>query len=219
MRLTLFFLLLINPGLFATPKAHVVTFGKWTTVKRFIGEDDSRALDAKVRTLLVDGRTKEFTIGPAHDITEHTFVVQRMFRSNDSLPQETGSPHWRWERGGWLLVDRASGKVQELPLPEFDPYYSAASWFRDYAAYCGISDDGKKLIAVIAQVGKRKPVLKKAIGDATDSDVPDSACATPVWERGPSRVTFSPQGQQRFTYTVRSRVVDLISQDEEVGEQ
>jgi len=47
--------------------------------------------------------------------------------------------------------------------PEFGSYYSVASWYRDYVAYCGVSDDGKKLYAVVFQVGRRKPVLKKPL--------------------------------------------------------
>lgn len=216
----LFSFFLLSPVLFAAPKQHIVSFGKWATIKWFVGEDEGHALDLKIRSLLVDGRPREFTVGASHEITERTFVVQRMYRLNDSLQQETGTPRWRWERGGWLIVDRITGKVQAVPLTEFDSYYSTVSWFRDYAAYCGISDDGKKLFAIVAQLGKRKPVLKKAIGDPEDSDMPDSACSAPVWQRGPSRVTFSPKAQQRFTYAVRSRAVDLVSNDdEEVGEE
>jgi hypothetical protein len=221
--------LLFCPMLLAAPKQHVVVFGKWTGVKWFVGEDENRSLDVKVRPLLVDGSKKEFTVGPAHDVTDRTFVVQRMYRVNDSLendslqngpPQrESGSAHWRWERGGWLLVDRVTGKVQAVPLPAFDPYYSTVTWFRDYAAYCGLSDDGKKVFAMVSQLGKRKPVLKKPIGDASDADMPDSACSTPVWQRGPSRVTFAPQNDQKFTYTVRSRAVDLISEDDDAGDE
>jgi hypothetical protein len=214
--------------LLAAPKQHVVAFGKWTSAKWFVGEDETRSLDVKVRPLLVDGRNKEFTVGPAHDVTERTFVVQRMYRLNDSLENDSlqngsqqrggGSPRWRWERGGWLMIDRITGKVQPVPLPAFDPYFSAVTWFRDYAAYCGLSDDGKKLFAMVSQLGKRKPVLKKPIGDASDADMPDSACSTPVWQRGPSRVTFAPQHDQKFTYTVRSHAVDLISEDEDAEE-
>jgi hypothetical protein len=93
------------------------------------------------------------------------------------------------------------------------------TWFRDYSAYCGLSDDGKKLFAMVLQLGKRKPVLKKPIGDASDADMPDSACSTPVWQRSPSRVTFAPQHDQKFIYTVRSHAVDLVSEDDDAGEE
>ena len=73
---------------------------------------------------------------------------------------------WRWQRGGWLLVDRITGHVSPINLPEFDAFYSRAAWYRDYVAYCGISDDGKNLYAVVAQLGRRKPILKKTLGDA-----------------------------------------------------
>src|SRR6266699_3634663 len=105
---------------FAAPKQHVVAFGKWTLIK-WSPDDESKPLDVKVRQLYVDARSKEFTVGPEHDVTERTFAVQRMFRLSNSLPQEAGPAHWRWERGGWLLVDRVSGKVQQVILLEFDP--------------------------------------------------------------------------------------------------
>ena len=94
--------------------------------------------------------------GAPHEITERLFVVRRAFRVNDTLPgDEAAAPGWVWQRGGWLLVDRLTGHISAIALPEFDPYYSVASWYRDYAAYCGVSDDGKKLFAIVFQVGRR----------------------------------------------------------------
>jgi len=77
-------------------------------------------------------------------------VVRRAFRVNDALPGDTATASgWVWQRGGWLLVDRSTGQISAIALPEFDPYHSVASWFRDYAAYCGVSDDGKKVFAIV----------------------------------------------------------------------
>src|SRR6476659_3852438 len=146
----------------AAPKLHVVAFGKWTTVKWMAGNDENMPMDLRIRPLFVDGRTKEFTTGMAHDVTDRIFVVQRVYRLNDLLPQETGPNRWRWERGGWLTVDRISGRVQPIILPVFDAYYSEVSWFRDYAAYCGVADDGEKVFSMVVQLGKRRPLLKKA---------------------------------------------------------
>jgi hypothetical protein len=42
-----------------------------------------------------------------------------------------------------MLVDRSNGHISPVVLPEFDNYYSIASWYQDYAAYCGISDDAR----------------------------------------------------------------------------
>src|SRR5258708_14653670 len=195
----------------AAPKQHTVVFGKWTTVKWMVGEDEHTALDLQIRALLVDGQTKEFSTGLPHDVTDRTFVVQRVFRLNDSLSQEPA--RWRWERGGWLLVNRVTGKLQQIPMPEFDPYSSATAWFRDYAGYCGVSADGKKISAIIVELGRRKPLLKKPVGDVS-AEMPDSECPAPVWERAPSRVTFEPRGEPKFVFTVPTRAVDLITEED-----
>jgi len=142
-------------------KPHVVAFGKWTSIKWCVGPEERKCLDLKVRALYIDSRIKEFTVGAPHDITERLFVVRRAFRVNDNLPAELVSPpRWVWQRGGWLLADRITGHISLINLPEFDSYYSVVSWYRDYAAYCGVSDDGKKLFAVVFQLGRRKPILK-----------------------------------------------------------
>jgi hypothetical protein len=96
-------------------------------------------------------------------------------------------------------------------LPEFDPYYSAVSWFRDYVAYCGVSEDGQKTFAMIVQLGRHKPLLKKETGDATSSA---SQCALPVWQRDPARAAFETQGNDKIIFSVKSRTVDLESEEE-----
>ena len=207
------------PGIASgAPKPHVLSFGKWTTVKWFIGPAQDKPLDLKIRALYVDGRLKEFTLGIPHDVTDRLLVVHRAFRLNDALPEETSSvPSWRWQRGGWLLVDRITGHVSPINLPEFDPFYSKAAWYRDYVAYCGVSDDGKNLYAVVAQLGRRKPILKKALGDAPADDAPDSACPVPRWQRQPVRVSFSSPLDQKLTYSVRGHAVDVVNDEEEEG--
>ena len=227
----LLLLLVLSELAFAAPKAHVIGFGKPISAKWFVGADENHAVEIKVRALYVDTRLKEFTLGPAHDVTDHFFVVRRAFHVNDALPDEGASaPRWRWQRGGWLLVDRVSGHVSQISLPDFDTYYSAPSWYRDYVAYCGTSDDGKKLYAIVAQLGQRKPILKKSlteiggrdpeISSSPNSDMPDSKCPAPSWQRQPVRVTFAPQGQT-FTYSVRGHDVEVLGtndNDEEASE-
>jgi hypothetical protein len=233
----------------AASKPHIITFGKWTTVPWSSGVTpgmspttgasvaDDKPLLLKVRPLLVDARIREFTLGPAHDITDRLFVVRRAFRVNDSLPQESGSPpHWLWQRGGWLLVDRTTAHISPLNLPEFDVLYSDTSWYRDYAAYCGVSEDGKKIYAIVGQIGRRKPVLKKLLdgdspsgkkndgktidGRTVDADEtkpysPDPACAMPAWQRAPIRVTFEHAGAANQTFAIRGHVVDLVTEEED----
>src|SRR5436190_8530702 len=158
-------LLMASAGL-AASRNHVIALGKWTTVKFRAGDDSRELVDIKIRPVYVDGKVKEFTIGPAHDVTERLLVAQRVFRLNDSLPQENGPNRWRWQKGGWILIDRVSGKVLPVTLPDLDIDNSPVNWFRDYAAYCSASEDGK-IFAVIVQLGRRKPLLKKVIASGT----------------------------------------------------
>jgi hypothetical protein len=193
-------------------KTHVIAFGKWTTISWRSDDGAAKPGTIKMRPLYLDGRPKEFTFGPAHDITERTFVVQRVYRLNDSLPQESGPTEWRWQIGGWLLVDRISGKVQQIVLPEFEPDSSNVSWFRDYAAYCGTSDDGPKVYAVIVQLGHRKPLLRKAIAETNANP---QTCAAPLWERNPVRASFQLTSDQKLTFAVKNRAAEVITEDDE----
>lgn len=217
-RYTFALFVLLAPAALAATKPHAVAFGKWTTVQWMVGPDEDQPLDLKIRPLLVDGRVKEYTLALPHEITERLFVVRRAFRQNDALPDDKVAPsHWRWERGGWLLVDRVSTHITQISLPEFDSYSSMATWYRDYVAYCGVADDGGKIYEMVVQLGRRKPVLKKTIAATGDLDMPDSACAAPDWQRQPARVTFSLAGDDKATYQVRGHAVNLIP-DEDEGE-
>jgi hypothetical protein len=213
---SLFLCLALACPCLATPKPHVIAFGKWISAK-WPNATGEKQFDLKIRPLFVDTRLKEYTIGNPHELTDRLFVVRRAFRINDALPGEAAA-HWQWQRGGWLLVDRVTGRVSQLNLPEFDSFYSTASWYRDYIAYCGISDDGKKLYAIVAQVGRRKPILKKDVGEPDAGADPDSECPAPTWERSPMRVTFVPDDEQKVVFSVRNRVVDVVNDAEEAEE-
>jgi hypothetical protein len=204
----------------AIPKAHVIIFGKWISAQ-WPDATGQKLLDLKVRPLFVDTRLKEYTTGTPHELTDRLFVVRRAFRVNDALPTENGNastPRWQWQRGGWLLVDRLTGRVSQLNLPEFDAFYSTASWYRDYIAYCGVSDDSKKVYAVVAQVGRRKAILKKEAGEPAGGDDPDSECPPPVWERAPMRVTFQHGDEPKLVFSIRNHVVDVVNDAEEPEE-
>lgn len=199
----------------AASKTHVIALGKWTPVTSIANlGGDEKPIMIKIRALIVDGRIKEYVLGAPHEVTDRLFVVRRVFRANDSLPEDAG-PRWQWQRGGWLLVDRMTGRISPINLPEFDAFYSAASWYRDYAAYCGVADDGKKIFAMVVQLNRRKPVLKKALAELKDDDAPDSACPAPSWQRNPVRVSFEAAGTQKQTFAIRGRVVDVVSEEEE----
>lgn len=205
------FLILCLPVLAAT-KPKVITFGSWSKVPFFVGPHEEKSIDIKIRSLMVDGKIKEFTTGDTHDVTDRYFAVRRAFRVNDWLPDDPDpkSHRWKWQRGGWLLVDRMSARITQLNLPEFDPFYSSGAWFRDYIAYCGINDDATKVFAVVAQIGRKKPILKQKLGDAKNSEMPESECVIPRWDRDPIRVTFEPIGGQKQTFSVFGRAADAM---------
>ena len=159
----------------------------------------------KIRALLVDGVLKEWTTGDAHDVTDRSFVVRRVIRLNDALPTDKPGPgekasHWVWQRGPWLLVDRVTGRETALRLPDYDPGVSQVSWFRDYAAYCGVTPSRKSLYAVVAQIAVRKPVLAKKLAAFDPENHPDPVCALPEWQREPLRVAFHPTGTDAVSY-------------------
>jgi len=185
-------------------------------VKLFLGPSEDRTTPIQVRPLYVDTKLKEFTTGEPHDVTDRMFVIRRAYRINDSLPtDEKKLPKWMWQRGGWILVDRTTGRVTQLSLPDFDPFYSDVAWYRDYAAYCGISDDAEKLYANVISLGRKKPILRRQLGTATNGDTPDSECSAPQWDRQPARVTFLPKNSAKFTFTLPDRSIDMTSSDEE----
>ena len=203
----------------AATKTHLISLGKWIPVQWTAGTNgEDKPISIKVRPLIVDGRVKEYVTGAPHEITERLFVVRRVFRVNDNLADDS-TPRWQWQRGGWLLVDRLTGRISTVSLPEFDVVYSAATWYRDYIAYCGVSDDGNKRFAIVAELNRRKPVLKKLLSGALPEDAAeDSACPPPVWQRTPTRVTFEAPKETKQTFAIRGHVVDLIDDTEE-GEE
>ena len=199
----------------AASKEHVITFGALTQVQWFVGTTEESSLKLKVRPLYVDGKLKEFTTGPARDITDRAFVVRKVYRVNDRLPTEPRqTPKWKWQRAGWLLVDRPTGRVSELRLPDFDPFYSTASWYRDYVAYCGLSSDVSKVYAVVAQIGVKKPLVRKDLGRAHGGDLPDSECDAPTWQRPPVQVTIVPKDGQPVTFAIHRQAVEVPPEQE-----
>ncbi len=168
------------------------------------GETDkpAGALTLKVRSLTLDGRQKEWTTGEAHDVTDRSFTIRRAMRLNDSLPGDTAA-RWSWQPGPWLLVDRTTGRITALHLPDFDNNISEAVWFRDYAAYCGSAATVKGgLFALVAQLGARRAVVQKQIGKWPQPAPVLPVCKPAQWQRSPLRVTLQPTGADPMTFDV-----------------
>ena len=110
-------------------------------------------------------------------------------------------------------MDRVTGRVSALNLAEFDASTSAVSWYREYAGYCGVSDDGKKLHAIVVVLGRRKPIVKALLGDASERNR-DAGCVPPIWQRQPTGVTFEIDGgTAKRTYFVRGYAADLVPEE------
>jgi hypothetical protein len=199
----------------APRKGHAVVMGAARKVPYSKAGDPASAAagedSLKIRALIVDGAVKEWTTGDAHDVTDRSFVVRRAIRLNDALPGDAAGPgakavekpaagRWVWQRGPWLLVDRVTGHVVALKLPDYDPGVSQVSWFRDYGAYCGVTASGKSLYAVVAQVAARKAVLAKKLEAFEAGDPPDAACGAAEWQREPLRITFHPAGKDAVSF-------------------
>ncbi|MGD0912680.1 MAG: hypothetical protein ABR928_12335 [Terracidiphilus sp.] len=230
------FLLLVTScrSILAAPKPKTVVLGAAHKVNYSKAGDPAGAApgetELNIRALLVGGVLKEWTTGDPHDVTDRSFVVRRAIRLNDTLPGDQPAPdkHWVWQRGPWLMVDRATGHITALKLPDYNPEVSQVAWFRDYGAYCGVTASGKSLFAVVAQISARKPVLAKKIAavesqsigaqnvDAKDQAAP--ACAPTEWQREPLRVTFHPAGKDAVSYDIVPGSAVLIEDSGDAAE-
>jgi hypothetical protein len=203
--LLLLWLVAVTHPLLAVSKPHIVFLGSAKSVPYTLAGDPAGALPTekqlRVRPLMVDGKLKEWTNGESHAITDRSFVVRRALRLNDALPGDKAE-HWIWQRGPWLLVDRVKGSVTALHLPDYDPAVSNVVWFRDYAAYCGLTASGKQLYAVVAQIAARKPVIAKKLSPWSPGENQLPACAAAAWQREPLQVTFQPTGAAAISYSL-----------------
>ncbi len=205
------------PAAARPPKVHTVTLGParkvpYTPPQATADNKSEDSTTLRIRALVVDGVQKEWTLGEVHDVTDRTFVVRRALRINDSLPAEP--VRWAWQPGPWLMVDRVSGHVTALHLPDFDPLVSDVVWFRDDAAYCGITSTAKGgIVAVIAQLGARKPIVQKVLAPWPQATPANPVCAPAVWQRTPMRATLQLTGGQPVTYDVVGSV-SLIEEND-----
>ena len=222
-------LAVLFPASAAPRKAHSVVLGAARSVAYSKTDDPAGAASSentlKIRALLVDGVLKEWTTGESHDVTDRSFVVRRVLRINNALPGEkpSGNPAhaastWVWQRGPWLLVDRVTGHIAPLKLPDYDPGVSQVSWFRDYGAYCGVTASGKSLYAVVAQVAGRTPLLAKKVEGFDPENHPDPVCAPPEWQREPLRITFHPAGKDPISYDLVPGSAVLVEETEDEPE-
>ena len=197
------------------PKVHTVTLGPihkvpYTPAFSTPDSKDEDSTTLKVRPLFVDSKQKEWTVGELHNISDRSFAIRRALHINDALPNDPGE-RWVWQPASWIVVDRTTGHITALHLPDFDAAVSEAVWFRDYAAYCGTtaattrsakSEGVGSLVAVIAQAGTRKAVAQRAIGRWPQPEHAGPVCAPAKWQRLPMRATVQPTSGDPVTFDV-----------------
>jgi hypothetical protein len=187
---------LTSAGWAKGPKVHTAAVGKPRLVTWASTQDPSIHLTLQVRPLIVDGRRKEWVTGETHDVTDHSFVALQVQHLNDSMPGDK-TPHFIWQAGVWLMVERNTGHVTQLHLTGYDPALSGLSWFRDYAAYCSLTAQAKSLYAEVVELNQRKPVARKKIGAwplpaMAAGEAGTEAATEPVAEPVPPNIHHGP---------------------------
>ena len=99
------------------------------------------------------------------------------------------------------------GRITQIKLPDFDPYYSDVSWYRDYAAYCGLRTTANTFRPSSRRSAPQTALQKQL--EKLGGEFPDSICESPTWQRQPTRVTFEPHGGEKQTVEVTGRFADL----------
>ena len=202
-------------------KMHFVTLGPYRKVTYTPPEatPDNKSAEAsilRIRPLEVDDKPREWTVGEMHEVTDRTFVIRRVIHINDSLPNEP--ERWTWQPGPWLQVDRTTGHITPLHLPDFDPQISEVAWYRDYAAYCGLVPTLKGgVMAVVVELGSHKTVAQHVLANWPLDKPMYPVCAPAEWNRIPMRATLRLMGGDPVTFDVAgtsSLVEEGESEDE-----
>ncbi len=202
----LLFCLTLVPSPAHAARMHTVVLGAvrkvpYTPPEATLDNKSEEATTLRVRPLLVDDKPREWTVGDLHEVTDRTFVIRRAFRLNDALPGEPS--HWTWQPGPWLQVDRPTGHITPLHLPNFDAQISEVTWFRDYAAYCGLIPTLKGgVVAVVAELGNHKAIAQHVLANWPLDKPAFPVCMPSQWQRSPMRATLSLTGGQAVTFDV-----------------
>lgn len=210
------------PKMARPPTMHAVVLGAvrrvpYTPPDSTPDEKNEDTTSLKVRPLVVDERQREWTTGEIHEVTDRTFAVRRALRLNDALATDH-EPRWVWQPGPWLLVDRVTGHITALHLPDFDSAVSNVVWFRDYAAYCGTGTSAKGgLFAIVAQLGARRAVVQKQIGQWPQANHFIPVCQPAQWQRMPIRVTLKQTAGEVYTFDVVGTASIIEEGDPEPG--
>ena len=195
------------PKMARPPTVHAVALGAvrrvpYTPADATPEDKSEDSTTLKVRPLIVDERQREWTMGEIHEVTDRTFAVRRVMHLNDALPTDKEA-RFTWQPGPWLLVDRVTGRITALHLPDYDAAISNVVWYRDYAAYCGTAATVKGgLYAVVAQLGARKAVVAKQLGPWPQANHFIPVCQPAQWQRLPMRVTIKQTGGETNTFDV-----------------
>ncbi len=110
-------------------------------VKLFVGPSEDKTMDITVRPLIrrqqAEGvhHRRQRTTSPTGSLS-FAAPIASTTRCR-TMPQRRRNGCGSAADGCWWTAARA--RSRSLKLPDFDPFYSEVSWYRDYAAYCGIT--------------------------------------------------------------------------------
>jgi hypothetical protein len=64
------------------------------------------------------------------------------------------------------------------------------------------------------QLARRKPILKKPLGEVASDNASDPGCRPPEWQRAPTRVSFVSKAGQKLTFALRGHTVEVVTEDD-----
>ena len=109
--------------------------------------------------------------------------------------------------GCWSTATPA--RPRSLKLPDFDPFYSQVSWYRDYAAYCGIPSSGERVNAPGLRDRQQEAAVSQGAGQEHAWATRPTAIARRHHVGAPAGAgDVSPQDGDKFTVNVSGRFAD-----------
>lgn len=131
-------------------------------VKLLLGLAEEKIVTITVCLLYLDTKFKEYTNHWTHAPRDRPQVRSAVgYRANDSFPGE-----WATSLNGygsvesWLLLDRNTGRISQVKLPDFNSYYSDVSGIVITRPTGVWPTMAKSVSAMMAQITTRQAALQ-----------------------------------------------------------